>query len=112
MESHFPLKLHPRSKTFLQFWTVVKHIESLAEEGVFNTLFSSRWAFLDRYNLELFPRIPSPYRRIFVKFSKASKFPQPHQEVGLSAKRTILGGDVKMADEEPPNNFYSYDKYG
>ncbi|KAL4871534.1 hypothetical protein BDV12DRAFT_183650 [Aspergillus spectabilis] len=37
------------------------------------------------------------------RFTHAFKLPQPHQEVGLSGKRSTLGGNVKTANEEPPH---------
>lgn len=47
------------------------------------------------------------------KFSKAFKYPHPHQEVGLSGKRSTVGDNVKTANEEPPHvKFYYHNEYG
>lgn len=47
------------------------------------------------------------------KFTRAFKYPQPHQEVGLSGKRRTVGNNVKTANEEPPHiRFYFHNEYG
>jgi hypothetical protein len=61
----------------------------------------------------LFRGLPIRTAEDLSKFSKAFKFPQPHQEVGLSGKRTTVSGEVKTANEEPPSvKFYFHNEYG
>jgi hypothetical protein len=47
------------------------------------------------------------------RFTKAFQYPQPHQEVGLSGKRTTLDDNVTTANEGPPDvKFYYHNEYG
>ncbi|SPO07563.1 uncharacterized protein DNG_10258 [Cephalotrichum gorgonifer] len=61
----------------------------------------------------LFRGFPVKTAEDLSKITKAFKFPQPHQEVGLSGKRSTVGDNVKTANEEPSHvKFYFHDEYG
>ncbi|CAH0057803.1 unnamed protein product [Clonostachys solani] len=84
----------------------ITHIESLADRGTFNTL-------LRRHGAILFRGFPIKTAEDFSSFTKVFKYPRPHQEVGLSGKRTTVGDNIKTANEEPPNiKFYYHNEYG
>ena len=101
----------------------VKYIEELAERGVFRELLQKRKHELAQLltiaidseidGVILFRGLPISTPDDFSKFTKAFKLPQPHQEVGLSGKRTTVGDNVKTANEEPSHvKFYYHNEYG
>ncbi|KAL4787134.1 hypothetical protein BJX76DRAFT_345797 [Aspergillus varians] len=103
----FPLGIKPKdAATFASVDAAVKYIEPLVDQGIFNTLLTNHGAIL-------FRGLPIHTAEDLAKFTLAFKFPQPHEEVGLSGKRTALGGNVKTANEEPSDvRFYYHNEYG
>ncbi|KAK7754734.1 hypothetical protein SLS62_003292 [Diatrype stigma] len=103
----FPLGIRVKEgSSFEDIDSAVRSIETLTDRGTFNSL-------LSRHGAILFRGFPIKKADDLAKFTKAFKFPQPHQEVGLSGKRTAVGDNVKTANEEPPNvKFYYHNEYG
>ncbi|KAL2835023.1 hypothetical protein BDW59DRAFT_177167 [Aspergillus cavernicola] len=103
----FPLGIKPKDDArFSSVDIAIKDIEPLVNEGIFNTLLTSHGAIL-------FRGFPIHTAEDLSKFTQAFKLPQPHQEVGLSGKRTTLGANVKTANEEPSDvKFYYHNEYG
>ncbi|VUC34357.1 unnamed protein product [Clonostachys rosea] len=103
----FPLGIKVKDGApFKGLTDAVAHREALADKGTFNTLLRLHGAIL-------FRGLPIKTAEDLSSFTKAFKYPQPHQEVGLSGKRTTVGDNVKTANEEPPNiKFYYHNEYG
>lgn len=61
----------------------------------------------------MFRGLPVKTAEDLSKITKAFNYPQPHQEVGLSGKRSTVGDNVKTANEEPSHvKFYFHNEYG
>ncbi|KAL2212050.1 taud/tfda taurine catabolism dioxygenase [Sarocladium strictum] len=103
----FPLGIRVKPGVVLDnLDTAVVAIEELAGTPLFTQLVTNSGAIL-------FRGLPVTTAEDFSKVAKAFKYPQPHQEVGLSGKRSTLGDNVKTANEEPPHvKFYFHNEYG
>ncbi|KAJ5116097.1 hypothetical protein N7456_000445 [Penicillium angulare] len=104
----FPIGIKPKGDLIgADLDTVLEYISSLAEKDVFNNI-------LTQHGSILFRGFPIQEPEDLSKFTQAFKLPQIHQEVGLSGKRTTYaGGNVKTANEEPPDvKFYYHNEYG
>lgn len=70
-----------------------------------------------RYNIKLdgvifFRGLPVRTPNDLSAFSAAFNFVRPHQEIGLSGKRTVKAENVKTASEMPPNaKFHFHNEY-
>lgn len=61
----------------------------------------------------LFRGLPIADATDFSAFTESFKFPRHYQEIGLAGKRSVVAGNVKTANEEPPDvKFYYHTEYG
>lgn len=61
----------------------------------------------------LFRGFPVKEAAAFSEFVGAFRFPNPHREIGLAGKRSVVAENIKTANEEPPDvKFYYHSEYG
>ncbi|PLB52043.1 taud/tfda taurine catabolism dioxygenase [Aspergillus steynii IBT 23096] len=102
----FPLglKVAPSSQAASLAETTTK-IKQLAADGVIRDL-------LTKHGAILFRSLPIKNSTDFSEFTEAFNFKNPHQEVGLSGKRSVVEKNVKTASEVAPDKkFYYHNEY-
>ncbi|OBT60937.1 hypothetical protein VE03_09276 [Pseudogymnoascus sp. 23342-1-I1] len=103
----FPLGLRPTaSRENPSIAEATAHIRELADQGIIQSL-------LTKHGVILFRGLPIADAAGFSAFTESFKFPRHYQEIGLAGKRSVVAGNVKTANEEPPDvKFYYHTEYG
>ncbi|KPI45303.1 Clavaminate synthase-like protein [Cyphellophora attinorum] len=103
----FPLGIRVKDgQSFTSAAEAASYLETIARRGLWNDLLRDHGALLLR-------GFPTANASDFDKVVKAFKLPQPHREIGLAGKRSIVTGAIKTANEEPPDvKFYYHSEYG